>query len=333
VLTAVENSLCDDRVPTVDGFLDFLAENSEISRHKWLESEKVGFDVGVDHALSSWMAGHRADWLQCREQIHDARCHLGSSSILSSSVRLGVTLSLPDRQSLWPESYMADLDAACRNASELGYDGVELAIPEIGQDAFTQIQRARAEYNIDIAALTTSAGWIAHGLNLVNPSPLVRNRAIDFAGQMIGIAAPIGAPVIVSSWIETHHGLLDDPAAAGWLADGLLVLSEFGEKNGVRILFEPLSRGGVVGSGLLEHAQHLLETLGSDNIGLVANQHSVSDVTGELPRIEYVRYVADAGESSECRHLRFAVLSEFLERIGYGGFLAVECLPSRGSRC
>lgn len=41
----------------------FLAEREEILRHKWIESEKQGYDVGFDKALTSWVMTYRKGWL------------------------------------------------------------------------------------------------------------------------------------------------------------------------------------------------------------------------------------------------------------------------------
>jgi hypothetical protein len=38
----------------------------EISRHKWLESEKVGRDIGGNQAAMDWLEKHYADW--CKSQ-------------------------------------------------------------------------------------------------------------------------------------------------------------------------------------------------------------------------------------------------------------------------
>jgi hypothetical protein len=35
----------------------FLAERGEILRHKWLESEKAGYDIGFGRALVDWKTG------------------------------------------------------------------------------------------------------------------------------------------------------------------------------------------------------------------------------------------------------------------------------------
>lgn len=43
---------------------DFLAEREEIMKHKWIESEKQGYDIGFEKALLSWIQNHRKKWLE-----------------------------------------------------------------------------------------------------------------------------------------------------------------------------------------------------------------------------------------------------------------------------
>lgn len=47
-------------------YREFLAEREEILRHKWIESEKVGRDIGFERALLDWMLKHRSTWRQSR---------------------------------------------------------------------------------------------------------------------------------------------------------------------------------------------------------------------------------------------------------------------------
>ena len=49
-------------------YQEFLAERAEILRHKWIESEKVGHDIGFEKALLDWIVKHRSAW---REKRHD----------------------------------------------------------------------------------------------------------------------------------------------------------------------------------------------------------------------------------------------------------------------
>lgn len=40
----------------------FLSEREEILKHKWIESEKRGIDIGFERALVEWSRQHRTLW-------------------------------------------------------------------------------------------------------------------------------------------------------------------------------------------------------------------------------------------------------------------------------
>ena len=39
---------------------------AEINRYKWIESEKLGHDIGMERALREWMSKHYAGWLKAK---------------------------------------------------------------------------------------------------------------------------------------------------------------------------------------------------------------------------------------------------------------------------
>lgn len=43
-------------------YKEFLAEREEILRHKWIESEKAGHDIGFERALLDWIVKYRSGW-------------------------------------------------------------------------------------------------------------------------------------------------------------------------------------------------------------------------------------------------------------------------------
>lgn len=45
---------------------EFLAEQEEIQRLKWLASEREGHDIGFEFALNDWAQNHRAAWRSMR---------------------------------------------------------------------------------------------------------------------------------------------------------------------------------------------------------------------------------------------------------------------------
>jgi hypothetical protein len=48
-------------------YREFQAEREEILRHKWIESEKAGHDIGFEQALTDWIIKHRASWRKTRQ--------------------------------------------------------------------------------------------------------------------------------------------------------------------------------------------------------------------------------------------------------------------------
>jgi hypothetical protein len=43
-------------------YKEFLKEREEILKHKWIESQKAGKDVGFEWALLDWYFHHRTNW-------------------------------------------------------------------------------------------------------------------------------------------------------------------------------------------------------------------------------------------------------------------------------
>jgi hypothetical protein len=48
-------------------YREFQAEREEILKHKWIESEKVGYDIGFERALTDWIIKHRSKWRKGRQ--------------------------------------------------------------------------------------------------------------------------------------------------------------------------------------------------------------------------------------------------------------------------
>ena len=49
-------------------YKEFLAEREEILKHKWIESEKAGTDIGFEKALLDWIMKHRSSWREKRNK-------------------------------------------------------------------------------------------------------------------------------------------------------------------------------------------------------------------------------------------------------------------------
>lgn len=49
-------------------YQEFIDVKEEIMKHKWIESEKAGQDVGFEFAIKDWMKNHRENWIKSRQE-------------------------------------------------------------------------------------------------------------------------------------------------------------------------------------------------------------------------------------------------------------------------
>lgn len=62
-----ETSSASDLLKNSSLYREFQAEREEILRHKWIESEKAGRDIGFEQALTDWIIKHRSAWRKARQ--------------------------------------------------------------------------------------------------------------------------------------------------------------------------------------------------------------------------------------------------------------------------
>jgi len=57
----------NDLVKNSSLYREFQAEREEILKHKWIESEKAGHDIGFERALTDWIVKHRSKRRRARQ--------------------------------------------------------------------------------------------------------------------------------------------------------------------------------------------------------------------------------------------------------------------------
>jgi hypothetical protein len=62
-----ESSSASDLLKNSSLYREFQAEREEILKHKWIESEKAGRDIGFEQALTDWIIKHRPAWRKARQ--------------------------------------------------------------------------------------------------------------------------------------------------------------------------------------------------------------------------------------------------------------------------
>ena len=67
--TTSEGTSGNDLVRKSSLYREFQAEREEILKHKWIESQKAGYDIGFERALTDWIIKHRSKWRKNRQHV------------------------------------------------------------------------------------------------------------------------------------------------------------------------------------------------------------------------------------------------------------------------
>ena len=66
-----EPPVANDLLKNSSLYREFQAEREEILKHKWIESEKAGHDIGFEQALTDWIMRYRANWRRSRQAANN----------------------------------------------------------------------------------------------------------------------------------------------------------------------------------------------------------------------------------------------------------------------
>ena len=66
VYVGTESSAANELLKNSSLYRELKAEWEEILKHKWVESEKAGHDIGSEWAITNWAINHRAFWRKSR---------------------------------------------------------------------------------------------------------------------------------------------------------------------------------------------------------------------------------------------------------------------------
>jgi len=250
-------------------------------------------------------------------------------------IRSCVTVSLVSEARGGPFVYWDDLPAACRSASELGFDAIEIFPPEPEEIEEAAIRRLLDENGLKLAAVGTGAGWLRHKLHVCLPDAERRAAARDFIRRTIDTAGRLGAPAIIGSMQGRWLDEIDRETALGFLRESLDALGDHARQYGVPLLYEPLNRYETNLCNTLAAGVELLRSLKTDNVRLLADlfhenieePNIAASLRAAGSAVGHVHFVDSNRRAAGAGHIDFAPIAAALREIGYNGFVSAEALP------
>lgn len=246
-----------------------------------------------------------------------------------------VTIALVPGLKTGPWIFWENLEASIAKAARLGFDGIELFTPTAAAVNAKALAVGLKDAGLALAAVGTGAGKVLQGLTLTDADPAVRKRAVSFIADMISFGARFGAPAIIGSMQGNAAAGLARETVFEWLAEGLATLADHAQREGVRLLYEPLNRYETNLLTTQAEGAAFLQSLGRRNVGLLADLFHMNIEEQSLPAairqvgpaIGHVHFADSNRRPAGMGHTPMQEIADALRDVGYGGYLSAEAFP------
>ena len=222
-----------------------------------------------------------------------------------------------------------------RNASELGYHGVEMSISSENDIPVQTVKESIKRYGLIVSAIGTGLALAEDGLSFSNHDERIRKAAEARFKKQITFAGELEAPVIlglIHGKLSTNNNSCQERE---WIRDITYSSALYARELGVNIIIEPINRYETNFINTMAEALNFINEIKLSNVGVMGDTFhmnieekdmvdSISSVAGKLIYF----HLADSNRMHPgSGHVDFKVIINELHKIQYKGFLSIECLP------
>jgi sugar phosphate isomerase/epimerase len=251
-------------------------------------------------------------------------------------IRSAITISLVPEAGGGPFVYWDGLADACRKASELGFDAVEIFPSDADAIDVEQVKPLLERYKLKVAAVGTGAGWVKHHLTLTNYDRAKREQGLEFVRSMIDAAGALSAPVIIGSMQGRWGGGVEREEAFYYLGNALRGLAACAaERYGVPLIYEPLNRYETNMCNTVQQGVDMIVSQELKNVVLLADLFHMNIEEVNLAaalgaggvHIGHIHFADSNRRPIGSGHTDVAPIVASLRRMNYKGYVSAECLP------
>jgi D-psicose/D-tagatose/L-ribulose 3-epimerase len=233
-----------------------------------------------------------------------------------------------------------DFPAQCALAAGLGYDGLEIAPFTLDAEEPHRLPASRRaavrRAAADAGTAITSLHWLLvapAGLSITTPDPAIRARTLDVMQRLVGLAADLGATLLVHGSPGQRRAEGEGDAGRG--EEAMARAGEWAAQHGVTYCLEPLDAGQTNWVTTVAEAAAMVRRIGNPALRTMLDVCAAGNGESEAVTTLLERFVP----SGDVAHVhlndrnrrgpgqgedRFGPVLATLRRVGYGGFCAVE---------
>ncbi|MCD8348981.1 MAG: sugar phosphate isomerase/epimerase [Planctomycetaceae bacterium] len=249
-----------------------------------------------------------------------------------SGMRLAVTAA-ENAGPKAPILLRGDLGAATKTARAIGYQGIEIHVPDIWEFAVSAFKADCDAAGVAVSALVSGQLYVRKGLSICNDDPANVQKAIEGLKLFVDAAATLSTGVVVG-WVRGQVGDEREKKLAKQ-AESLKEVGQYALAKNVPLYIEAINRYEL---DSLNTAREILDFIDKysipstyihlDTFHMNIDEHRPSKAIREVGALlGYVHVAENTRWYPGHDRLDFDEVFAALEGIGYDGFVSVECLP------
>lgn len=248
----------------------------------------------------------------------------------------GMRLAVTAAENAGPKApilFRGSLTEAAAKARAVGYEGIEVHVPDIWEFSADRFKQDCAAAGIAVSALISGQLFVRKGLSIGHDDPAVVAKAIEGLKRFVDAAAALDTGVVVG-WVRGQVG--DQPKTRlARQADSLREVGTYAKGKSVPLYIEAINRYEL---DSLNTARELVDFIREydlpntyvhlDTFHMNIDEHRPAKAIREVGSLlGYVHVAENTRWYPGHDRLDFDEVFAALEVIGYDGFVSVECLP------
>jgi 5-keto-L-gluconate epimerase len=220
-------------------------------------------------------------------------------------------------------------------ASQLGFDGVELALRRVSEINLSELDILLSENNVEVSCISTGQVFADGGLVFTHDKESKRREVKAIFKEFIDMAQGYGKMVNIGR-IRGTVGDRDRQYVEDLFIDVVRELCEYARSKGVTLLLEPVNRYECDFINTVEEGVGFLKRIAATNLAIMPDvfhmnieEKNIGEVlTNNIDHVKYVHFADSNRLAPGQGHIDFRHILDTLQNVGYDEYISIEILPN-----
>jgi sugar phosphate isomerase/epimerase len=249
--------------------------------------------------------------------------------------RYSVSASIEVMSPKTPFMLQGDLRKSVDTLKSLGYDAVELQIRNPGDVKVDWLADFCENNSFSVSAIGTGSEYTLNHLSLTSPDAEIRKNTTVRMKEHIDLAAYLKTDVIVGTVRGNLDPSLSKERYIEYLRKALTELCEYALPQKVDLVLEAINFYVTDFFNSVKEASEMVDLVNAPNFKVHIDTHHMAVEEADMlksvencgDRIGYVHFSENNRLYPGGNGLNFTEVMRSLMKIGYSGYIALECLP------